>query len=189
MYGADRSRLEVQADELISKLIPYIKEFIFSFDDDNFAAIIGKRLKSSNKTLAVAESCTGGYISHSITQNAGSSAYFVGGIISYSNNVKTYQLNIPESLIIEHGAVSEQVVRLMAENVRKILGSDYSIATSGIAGPDGGTPQKRVGTVWIAVCSSSGTHAECFQFGNDRLRVIQRSAISAFNMLRKIIDS
>jgi PncC family amidohydrolase len=145
---------------------------------------IGKLLKEKNLTLSTAESCTGGYLAHLITSVPGASAYFAGSVISYSNAVKMNQLNVREETLREHGAVSEQTVREMVAGALDLLKTDLAIAVSGIAGPDGGTPEKPVGTVWIAVGNGSAIETRMLKLGKDRMRNIQYSAIHALNMLR-----
>jgi nicotinamide-nucleotide amidase len=138
-------------------------------------------------TVAVAESCTGGFISKLFTSVPGSSEYFKGSVIAYDNLVKEQILKIEKSLILEYGAVSKEVVEAMAISVRKLMGVDVSIATSGIAGPDGGTTDKPVGTTWIAVSDSGQIISHKFLFGEHRGRNIEKASLSALNMLRKLI--
>jgi len=185
--GNDEAVLNQQADTYIEALKSIIPNNIFAFEDDSFAAIIGKQLVAQNKTFAVAESCTGGYIAHSITLNSGSSAYFKGSVTAYANEVKECLLGVPHQMLLDNGAVSEPVVRAMAEGVKRALQTDYAIATTGIAGPNGGTAEKPVGSVWIAVTGPNGTVAQCFNFGNDRVRFISRASNAAFDMLRKVL--
>jgi nicotinamide-nucleotide amidase len=152
------------------------------------ASVVGNLLSVNNLTIAVAESCTGGNIAHMITQVPGSSKYFLGGIVSYANNIKTSQLGVSDDLISTNGAVSQEVVEAMAKGVMEKFNSDYSIATSGIAGPSGATPTKPVGTVWVAICSQYGVSSQLFNFGGDRERNIIRSSVAALNMLRLQIE-
>jgi nicotinamide-nucleotide amidase len=142
-------------------------------------------LKEINATLSTAESCTGGYIAHLITSIPGSSDYYHGSIIAYHNNIKQALLGVKETVLQDFGAVSREVVIAMAEGARKKLGTDYAISTSGIAGPDGGSPEKPVGTVWIAVASPSGAEAKLLHLGSNRMRTIQMAAYNVLNMLRK----
>ncbi len=137
-------------------------------------------------TISTAESCTGGFLAHHLTKLAGASRYFIGGIIAYENRIKVSKLDIPEKLLREHGAVSEQVIRLMAENVRKKYGTYIGVATSGIAGPDGGTPDKPVGTIWIAISYENQTFAKKLQLTTDRLLNIQLTVNYALDKIRKI---
>jgi nicotinamide-nucleotide amidase len=172
-----------QEIEKVKKLIP---QYIFAEKDITPETFIIEELSKRALSLATAESCTGGMISHLLTTVPGSSACFKGGIVAYSNEVKRSLLDVRNEDLILFGAVNEQVVRQMAENIRKKFDADYGIATSGIAGPTGGTPKKPVGTVWIAVNGKSKTVAQVFHFGNDRKRNIQRSSIAALDMLRRL---
>ena len=150
--------------------------------------LVHKTLIGRGLTLATAESCTGGNIARLLTAQAGASAYFRGGIVAYSNEVKENTLGVRHSTLAAHGAVSEETVREMAEGVRQRLGTDLAIATTGIAGPDGGTPEKPVGTVWIAVANATHTEAKLLQFGaNRRQQNIDRSTNQAFAMLIRLL--
>jgi len=164
-----------------------IGKYIFATEDTTLPIIVGKMLSERQQTIATAESCTGGYIAHLITAVPGSSAYYLGSTLTYAYEIKTSLLGIPQEMMTKHGAVSEEVVKAMAKNVREKLGSDYSISTSGIAGPTGGTPDKPVGTIWIAVASKDGVEAKMFQFGDNRERNIERTAQAALMMLRNSI--
>ncbi len=185
--GTDETVLNKQIEQTANELYPQISDLIFGFDEDTLESVVGKLLLENKLTLSTAESCTGGYLAHLITSVAGSSAYYKGSIISYANEVKQSELGISETDLILHGAVSEVVVRQMAEAVRARLATDYAIATSGIAGPDGGTDEKPVGTTWIAISGPNGTKSQKFLFGEGRDRNIHRAAISGLNMLRKEI--
>jgi nicotinamide-nucleotide amidase len=148
---------------------------------------VGRLLRERGKKLGTAESCTGGNIARLIASVPGSSDYFVGSVVSYANSVKTQLLGVDDKLIEDHGAVSEPVVIAMAEGARTLLSVDYAVATSGIAGPDGGTESKPVGTLWAAVSSASGTIASRHTFGSDRITNINRFSNVALNMLRNQI--
>lgn len=174
--------------EAITELHNIIPNKIYCVGDFSPEEYIGILLQKNNLTLCTAESCTGGYIAHLITSIAGSSKYFKGSVIAYSNEVKENILKVDSFILNLKGAVSIEVVKAMAENVRKILNTDYSIAVSGIAGPDGGTLEKPVGTVCIAVATKCKTITKKELFGNDRLRNIERTAISALNMLKLLIE-
>ncbi len=165
----------------LAQLIP---ELIFGYDDILMEEVVGNYLKANGKTLSAAESCTGGYLSHLVTAIPGSSAYFNGSVVSYSNAAKHQLLGVPEEVIEQFGAVSQQVVELMATGARQRFSTDYAMAVSGIAGPDGGTPEKPVGTVWIALATPEGVQSQLFHFGEHRGRNIRRSALAALNMLR-----
>ncbi len=175
--------IEIQIDK-IQKVIP---EYIVGFNDDYLEKIIGEMLKERGQTLSVAESCTGGAIASMVTSISGSSAYFKGGIVAYSNEIKKDQLAIESGLLDRYGAVSKQVVEDMAINSRLLFNTDYSIAVSGIAGPSGGSEEKPVGTTWIAISGKYETSSQEFSFGDNRDRNIRRASVSALNMLRKMI--
>jgi nicotinamide-nucleotide amidase len=150
------------------------------------AGNVGKLLKEKGMTVSVAESCTGGNIAHFFTLNPGSSEYFKGGIVAYSNELKHSILGVNLKIIEQNGAVSKEVVEAMATAARQILGTNYAIATSGIAGPEGGTTEKPVGTVWIAVAGPDhdSVVSKLYNFANNRERNIIRSSQTALNMLR-----
>jgi nicotinamide-nucleotide amidase len=183
--GNNKSLLENQLNEEQVKLLHIISDLVFGFDNDSMEGVVGQLLRMSGKTLSTAESCTGGYIAHLITSIPGSSFYFKGSVVAYSNEVKVSQLNVARQAIIDNGAVSEVVVRQMAEGVRKNLQTDYSIAVTGVAGPDGGSEEKPVGTTWIAVATSEKVVSHRFHFGEHRDRNIRRAALAALNMLRQ----
>jgi len=182
--GSDKKELEDDIKSHCRGLNTVIPEIIFGYDDITLEEVIGKQLLSANKTLSTVESCTGGYIAHLITSIAGSSAYFKGSVVSYSNDVKTNVLGVNSVVLDTMGAVSLEVIEQMAQGGRYRLNTDYCLATSGIAGPDGGTDEKPVGTVWIALATPTGVHSELFHFGEHRGRNIRRSALAALNMLR-----
>lgn len=187
-YGKDRELLENKVKEETKVLSSLISEYIFSFNNETIEQVIARLLKEKNKTLSIAESCTGGYISHLITSISGSSFYYMGGLIAYSNEIKTQSLNVSTETIKTHGAVSEEAVKQMAVGIMNKFKTDFSVATSGICGPEGGSPDKPVGTVWIAVSSKTGVEAKHFMFGDKRDRNIVRASIAALNMLRKEIE-
>ncbi|MDR2802585.1 MAG: CinA family nicotinamide mononucleotide deamidase-related protein [Prevotellaceae bacterium] len=157
---------------------------IYGEGTDTLETVVGRLLLERRATVATAESCTGGKIASLLTSVAGSSAYFKGSVVAYDNAVKIHVLGVPAAAIEQYGAVSVQVAEQMAEGARRLLHADYAIATSGIAGPGGGTPEKPVGTVCIAVATPQGTHSEQRQFTNDRLRNIERFSAAALNLLR-----
>jgi nicotinamide-nucleotide amidase len=171
-------------DQKLIELKKIIPDYIFGYDSDSMEKVIGDLLLERNATLSIAESCTGGYISSLITGIPGSSRYFIGSITAYSNEVKNKILMIDNEIITQFGAVSKNVAEGMAEGVRNKLGSQYSIATTGIAGPEGGSAEKPVGTVWIAIAGPSGVRSKLFRFGDERNRNIVRSSYSALNELR-----
>ena len=183
-YESDIEAIESKIKELESIL----GDYVYSDQDDTLQECIGRLLSKYGKTLSTAESCTGGTISQLITSIPGSSEYFLGGVTSYANSVKSGVLGVPPEIIEKHGAVSSECVAAMAEGVRKLTGSDFSVATSGIAGPGGGTPEKPVGLVWIGVSSQLGTETIKVQYNGDRKRNIERSAAFALNSIRKKIQ-
>ena len=157
---------------------------IAGFDRETLEVVLGKKLTAMKLTIATAESCTGGHLAHLITLVPGSSAYFLGSVICYSNEVKMKQLNVQEATLKEFGAVSEQTVREMVSGTLNLLNTDLAVATSGIAGPGGGSPEKPVGTVWVAVGNKERTLTKKLQLGKDRLRNIQYTSLYALNMVR-----
>lgn len=162
-----------------------IGEPLFAIGDITPEEYIGQILMDRGETLSVAESCTGGYLAHKITSVPGSSAYFTGSVVAYSNMIKTDLLGVDAAIIREKGAVSEEVASAMAEGVRKHTGSTYALSTTGIAGPSGGSAEKPVGTVWIGISTPGGSLATCFHFGHNRLRNIQAASLFALDLLRR----
>ena len=189
IYGGDRAEEEARIEAQLSQLKEILGDALYSDEDDSLERCIGKMLASAGKTVSAAESCTGGLISSLFTSIPGSSEYYLGSVTSYANSVKSGVLGVPEEIIRENGAVSEECVKAMAEGVRRITGSDFSVATSGIAGPGGGSEEKPVGLVWIAVSSQMGTEACRMVFKGDRKRNIDRFASNALNLLRKKIKN
>lgn len=189
IYGGHKEEEEARIEAEMAKLRQIAGDIIWSEQDDRFETYIGRMLTTTGKTLSVAESCTGGTISQLMTSVPGASGYFLGSVTSYANSVKTNVLGVPEEIIMKYGAVSSECVAAMAEGVRRITGSDYSVATSGIAGPGGGSAEKPVGLVWIAVSSEKGTETYSHVFKNDRKRNIERFTASALNHLRKMIEN
>lgn len=185
--GNDRKTVQLQIDEQVAKLDAIIPNYIYSFDGRNIEEVIGDMLRNKKATLATAESCTGGYIAHLLTSVSGSSDYFIGSVVSYANQIKINELGVSPTDIESHGAVSQQVVEQMAKGVLQKYGVDYAIATSGVAGPNGGTLEKPVGTVWIAVATKTTIISKLFTFGKVRSINIERSAIAALGMLREVV--
>lgn len=185
--GEDRKVLEANIERKIKELQGIVGEYIFGYENDTLEQILGSLLKERKQTLSLAESCTGGYISHLITAIAGSSDYYKGSVIAYSYEIKTLELGVDKDVLNTRGAVSQEVVEKMASAVRKKFDTDYSIAVSGIAGPGGGTPEKPVGMVWIAIATPDKVFSKKCQFANNRLRNIQMTANTALNLLRKEI--
>lgn len=189
IYGGARDEEEARIDAEIEKLKPILGNALYSEHDDTLQECIGRMLKAHGKTVSAAESCTGGTISALFTGIPGSSEFYLGSVTSYANSVKTGVLGVSEDIIAKHGAVSSECVAAMAEGVRRITGSDFSVATSGIAGPGGGSKEKPVGLVWIGVSSKLGTETVKMTFRGDRKRNIERFASSALDTLRKMIQS
>ena len=183
--GKDKAKLEENIKIEIQKLKKIIPDSIFGFDNEKLYEIIGSLLQEKNQTLSTAESCTGGYIAHLITSVAGSSEYFKGSVVAYANETKENILGVRDKSLVEYGAVSEQVAVEMAEGVKSKLKTDYAIAVTGIAGPGGGTPEKPVGTTWIAIATPQKTIVKHFQMGEHRERNIRRTALTALGMLRR----
>ncbi len=183
--GEDEELLKQNTAEKIEELKTLVGEFIYGYDNDTLEGVLGALLKERKQTIATAESCTGGYISHLITSIPGSSGYYVGSVIAYSYEIKTLELGVSADLLNNKGAVSQEVVEHMAAEAKRKFKTDYSIAVSGIAGPDGGTPEKPVGTVWIAIATPERVFSKRFQFANNRLRNIQMTSNAALNLLRK----
>ena len=185
-YGEGLTQQErIEAE--IAQLKGIIGDVIYSYEDDTLENCIGKLLKQHGKTISTAESCTGGLIASMITSVPGSSEYYLGSVVSYANSVKQEVLGVPAETIQEFGAVSSECVGAMAEGVRKLTGTDFSVATSGIAGPGGGSAEKPVGLVWIGVSSQSGTQTYKLNFNSDRKRNIERFASSAlYKILKKL---
>ena len=185
IYGGIKEEQEARIEAELAKLGPILGTALYSYQEDTLEACIGRMLAGAGKTLSAAESCTGGTISALLTSVSGSSAYYLGSVTSYANEIKMNVLGVPEEIISQHGAVSSECVAAMAEGVRRLTGSDYSVATSGIAGPGGGSEEKPVGLVWIGVSSDKGTETFKMLFRSDRKRNIERFASSALNKLRE----
>lgn len=185
--GKNKEILKNIIDKQISSLSELIKDNIYGYDSETMEMIVGRLLTDAGKTVVTAESCTGGYISHAITKVQGSSAYFKGSVVAYSNEIKENILGVKHETLVKYGAVSEETVKEMAVNARIKLNADYAVAVSGIAGPDGGTAEKPAGLIWIAIASDDNVLTQNFRFGNNRLVNIERTSVTALNMLRKEI--
>lgn len=184
-YGA---LTEKEMEHYFEELKQLVRDYLIAETDEPIEVIVGNLLKARHQTIATAESCTGGKLASLLNKHAGSSAFYFGSIISYDNSVKEHLLNVPSEMIKTHGVVSEEVVCEMANNVRKQIGTDFAIATSGIAGPSGGTKEKPVGTVWIAWATPKGTTAECFHLGKLREQITDRACAKALVGLLKILN-
>ena len=182
--GSDQESLSKKIESQVRKLYLTIPDLIYGEDEKPLEKVIGELLKEKKQTVSTAESCTGGKIAQMITSIPGSSDYFKGSVIAYDNSIKKHLLDISNDLLLKYGAVSKQVVERMAKGARKLLATDFAVATSGIAGPDGGTESKPAGIVWIAVSSHKGTVSEKYIFGRDRNQNILRFSNAALNLLR-----
>jgi len=188
--GKQKNILENAVNEQVEKLKLIIPELIFGYGETTLENAVAELLISQGKTVATAESCTGGYIAHLLTSISGSSAFFKGSVVAYANSVKEDVLHVSKENIANYGAVSEAVVKEMALQAKKMMNTDFAIATSGIAGPDGGTADKPVGTVWIAVATDNEVIARLHNFFVLREINIMHAASSALNMLRiKLLES
>ena len=187
-YG-EATEAEIQSH--IDTLLPLISDYLLATEDISLEALAGRLLKQQGMTIATAESCTGGRLAAALNAQSGSSAYYMGSVVAYDNSVKTNILGVSPETLNTDGAVSESTVRQMAEGVRTLLHTDYAIATSGIAGPTGGTPDKPVGTVWIAWATPEGTQAQCFHFGaaREREQITLRAVTEALVRLVKTLST
>jgi len=183
----DAELLHQTLDDQIGKLSQLIREYIFAMQDQPIERTVFDLLINIGKTFASAESCTGGNIAHVITLIPGSSEVFKGTAVTYATATKTKVLGVPAETIEQYGVVSREVVERMAAGVRSLMESDYGVATTGVAGPGGGTDENPVGTVWIGVATPTGLVSKRFNFGKDRENVISRATIAAYEMLRQQI--
>ena len=196
IYGGDRDEEIRRIDREFAKVMPVIGDAVYGEGDDTLQSVIAERLTESGLTLSVAESCTGGFLASLFTAMPGASKYFYGSVTSYDNSVKENILNVPIETIAEHGAVSRECAEAMALGVSRALNTDFAVSTTGIAGPDGGSEDKPVGTVWVGVAYPDTDHpgktaviSRMFRFNNDRYTNIQRFAGSALNLLRTVLCS
>lgn len=187
LSGFEEPKLRDDLEKEISKLKAIAGKYIFGRGEDTLEKLIGDQLRSMNATLCTAESCTGGYLAHRITTVPGSSDYFIGSIIAYDNELKTSLLDVDTKHLREYGAVSEKVAVAMAEGARKRLKTDYAIATTGIAGPSGASPDKPVGTVWIAIAGPERSYSTLLRLGTERFGVILNTAAHAFHRLSNML--
>ncbi|WP_420315822.1 competence/damage-inducible protein A [Ekhidna sp.] len=183
---SEQTKKEVQ--NKIDEVLPLINKYVYGFDDEEIEEAIGRMLKTRNLKLAIAESCTGGFLSHKITSVAGSSEWYSGALVPYSNQLKNEQLKVDNKIMEEHGAVSEPVVLALAKNIREVFKADVGVGISGVAGPGGGSKEKPVGTVWIGYSDEKKTVAKKFQFVRDRNINIAYSVVAALNMIRINLD-
>lgn len=187
-FGNDEIQLKKDIAACEASLQKIAGEYIFGYENDELESVVGELLRNKNETISVAESCTGGFLGHKFTSIAGSSDYFVGGALAYSNEIKRNLLGVESEILKNFGAVSEECIRQMADGVRKMTGSTYGLATSGIAGPGGGTDDKPVGTVWIALSGPNETITQKLTLGGSRKHNIELSTIACLNLLRKKIQ-
>ena len=183
-FGKNKEQLQQEVAAQIQVLLPQIEKYVYGYDEETLETALGKLLKNAGKTIALAESCSGGYVSHLITTVPGSSAYFQGAVVPYHNAYKERILGVKSETLNSHGAVSEATVAEMAEGVRDLFNADYGLASSGIAGPDGGTPDKPVGTVWIACAGPEGVETRKLQLTQDRILNIQLTGVAVLNLFR-----
>ena len=183
--GNSTALIEQEVDELVSRLHEPIGAFIYGYGGNTLERVVGDLLRTRKLTLSVAESCTGGYLAHLITRIPGSSDYFWGSVTCYANEIKTKQLGVRQDTLEKHGAVSEAVILEMAEGIRSKFKTDIGIATSGVAGPGGGTPEKPVGTVWIGYSDRHQTVARKLQLSKDRMVNIKVASVQALNFIRE----
>lgn len=188
-YDVEREVAERAIDEQFELLMPLLGDLFVGWDGATVQSAVAEMLIAKGQTLAAAESCTGGALSAKFTAMNGASTYFMGGVVSYSNEVKNRVLGVRAEDLETYGAVSEPVARQMAEGVRRVCGTTWGVSTTGIAGPTGGTPDKPVGTVWMAVAGPNGTKALCLNHGRLRAQNIEKAAAAAINMLRKELSN
>lgn len=183
--GASMDDLKKEAEELTAKLRTRVNQFIYGYGEDPIEVVIGKTLSEKGLTIAVAESCTGGYLSHMITSVPGSSAYFLGSIIPYAYDIKMRELGVRPETLEKYGAVSEETISEMANLVRSRFNTSIGVATSGIAGPGGATPEKPVGTVWIAYSDKNKLVTRKLQLSTDRALNIRMASVAVLNLIRQ----
>jgi nicotinamide-nucleotide amidase len=186
--GTDEAVMQAALKKSKNEIEAIIGEYVYGYGKEDLALAVQRRMQERKLTLSTAESCTGGAIASMITGHAGSSGHFQGSVVSYANEVKNMLLDVPKEMLVQHGAVSKEVVETMAKNVRLALKTDYSVATSGIAGPGGGTEEKPVGTIWIAVAGPDGVKSRLLSSGKDRKRNIIYTVHQALDMLRRRLD-
>ncbi|NOY36722.1 MAG: competence/damage-inducible protein A [Chlorobi bacterium] len=185
--GNSGEQLTQLLDRLEKELLAIVGEYVYGKGEETLEEVTGKLLKDNGKTVVTAESCTGGYIAHLITSIPGSSDYYIGSVIAYAYEAKIQELGVRPSTLEKYGAVSSQTVTEMATGVRNKFGADYAIAVSGIAGPGGGTPEKPVGTIWLALAGPEGVVTQKLQLPFGRIENITRTSYTAINMLRKAL--
>jgi nicotinamide-nucleotide amidase len=185
--AATAAEAEAKLAEVCAAIRRRLGALVYGEGEETMPAVVGRLLREQGRTLAVAESCTGGMIAEQITEVPGASAWFLGGVVAYANAAKSELLGVPPALIERHGAVSDEVARAMAEGARARFGADLAVATTGISGPDGGTPEKPVGSVHVALARAQGTHVAGFVFPLDRSRHRQLTARLALDWVRRAL--
>ena len=185
--GETMERVRARLDHLEEHLRGRLGDHLYGTEEETLEAVVGAMMLERSLTVAVAESCTGGYVAHRLTNVPGSSAYFVGGVVAYSNQVKTHVLGVDPEVLRAEGAVSKAVARQMAVGIRGHLGTDIGLSTTGVAGPGGGTPDKPVGTVWIGYADESREEARLLRLGEDRMRNKERTATAVLGRLRRML--
>ncbi len=189
IYGEQKNIADAIISKALSSLYLILRDKIYGEDEETFESVVSKLLTSRTATLAVSESCTGGRLASRLTSLPGASLFFKGSVTAYDNKIKNSLLNVPVQIIEKYGAVSKECAALMAEGTRNVFGSDFSVAITGIAGPDGGSEEKPVGTVWIAVSGKKETISRKFSFTGMREQIIERSSSQSLDLLRLFIDN
>ncbi|TCJ19641.1 CinA family nicotinamide mononucleotide deamidase-related protein [Flaviaesturariibacter flavus] len=185
--GDDATAVETELDRQFNELKHQVREWLVADEDISLPEALHRVLKARGRTVGTAESCTGGYLARLLTEPAGASAIFLGGVVAYANDIKEHVLGVPAETLRAHGAVSEETVRAMVAGALQVLGTDYALATSGIMGPTGGTPEKPVGTIWVAVGNRERTDTLLLNYRFDRARNMELTANAALNFLRRFI--
>jgi nicotinamide-nucleotide amidase len=183
--GSDYAALVNETKVIVDELMPLIEPFVYGFDDEELETNLAEILSENQLTLATAESCTGGFLAHTFTQHSGASRFFKGSLVAYENNIKQSMLGVSKLVLDEFSAVSEQTVKSMAINAREKFNSDFALATTGYAGPSGGTAEQPVGTIWIALAFQGGCEAKKLQLTKDRKLNIEYATLAALDLLRK----
>jgi nicotinamide-nucleotide amidase len=185
--GTNEEQLDSELGYEVNRVLPLIAKFVYGYDTEELENILGQLLIGKSATIATAESCTGGYVAHRLTSIPGASRYYTGSVVAYDNTIKVNTLGVPESMLLAHGAVSEPVVAAMAEGARRLMQTTYALATTGIAGPDGGTEQKPVGTIWIACAGPDRTVTRLLTLSGPRAVNIELTTTYVLDLVRKTI--